>query len=392
MTESVPANSIRLPFSRPLLLLCAGILLATMVAAILCQNIIVDNLNSRGNQYGQALANLAGRQAIDATLNHDLVSLQVILSDIAENADVALATIHDVENNLLVQAGKPRTRRDADLLRSYTAPITLHRSIAGYVTVTIDFTNTQQVARQVYWLFGFMAALLIALALSALYFGRSWNTPLTITRPTIPIVDSPPKPEPAVVLPLEAVESLGRALPNIELVIQLHNLRELQGQLNSQAFRGLSQRLENNLRGVLALYAGQILQLSSDQIRIAFHDDEDGSGAFHGLCSAWLLRSLNQNAKGIQLRQSLLLRKRASDSTMLRNLPFELQDSDELNQILSTAQDGALLVDAQAIDSDQLAQRIETETTDYTDLLLLEGFLEPYQSLLSKQLTQLQRQ
>ena len=55
--------------------------------------------------YGQSLANLAAKRAVDATLNHDLVSLQVVLQDVVDNPRTLLASIHDVENNLLVQAG-----------------------------------------------------------------------------------------------------------------------------------------------------------------------------------------------------------------------------------------------------------------------------------------------
>jgi len=125
-------------FNFPLYTLCAGVLAITALAAGLTYWLLDRNERNWTYEYGQALANLSAHRALDSTLNHDLVSLQVILSDVAENPSVINATIHDVENNLLVQAGRRNANPGSNHFGNFSAPITLHNSIAGYVTITLD--------------------------------------------------------------------------------------------------------------------------------------------------------------------------------------------------------------------------------------------------------------
>ena len=88
--------------------------------------------------YGRTLAVLTAKSAIDATLNHDLVSLQVVLQDAALSRYVSLATIHDVENNLLVQAGDDPSLHLLKHLPTFSAAISFQKNIAGYVTVYLE--------------------------------------------------------------------------------------------------------------------------------------------------------------------------------------------------------------------------------------------------------------
>ena len=88
--------------------------------------------------YGRTLAVLTAKSAIDATLNHDLVSLQVVLQDTALSRYVSLATIHDVENKLLVQAGEDPSQHLLKHLPAFSAAISFQQNIAGYVTVYLD--------------------------------------------------------------------------------------------------------------------------------------------------------------------------------------------------------------------------------------------------------------
>lgn len=373
-----------LTFSRPLLLLCAGILLATIASAVICQYLIVESLHNRSAQYGQALANLAARQAIDATLNHDLVSLQVILSDIVENPDVAKATIHDVENNLLVQAGS--SRRSDIQRQDFTAPITLHNSIAGYVTVSLDLTSVAGIQHQLFWLFGFMAVLLIALTLCALYFGRSWNVPVTAPRRAIPIVDSPPSVEPAPA-------NIPRAFPRVELLVHFRNLRELAGQLDSKAFRQVSRRIEEQFRGILALYAGQLIQLDASTARLAFPDPQTHpDAAFQAICSARLLLTLNQHSQYFPLQMTALIIQRDSDSTILKNLQYQLAESEEFDYLLHHAAEGSLLIESRLIVDSEVARKVEQRPVDeFSDVVEIVALGESYQQLLNRQLEQLRR-
>ena len=145
--------------------LCLGLLVGLIAASALYSHQQQQLLESQDQDYGRALSTLAARQAVDATLNHDLVSLQVILRDIASNGRVVNATIHDVENRLLVQAGDSASPGSLGL-RNFSAPVTFHDSVAGHVTITL---NQQQHSRwpiinmSLLILLGFVALLLARL-------------------------------------------------------------------------------------------------------------------------------------------------------------------------------------------------------------------------------------
>ena len=128
-------------FIRSAAIVSAGLFISVALSIFWVHSFLDQQRQTYGHDYGQALANVAAYQAQEATLDHDLLSLQIILEDISKNPAVIGATIHDVENNLVVQGGhNPDTRRGLDaaqILGSYTAPITLHNSVAGYVTITM---------------------------------------------------------------------------------------------------------------------------------------------------------------------------------------------------------------------------------------------------------------
>lgn len=381
-----------LVFSYPLLGLCAGILLASIISAFISQRVIVSSLEARSAQYGQALADLAARQAMDATLNHDLVSLQVILSDIVDNPDVRSASIHDVENNLLVQAGD--VRRQGHIM-SFTAAIALHNSIAGYVAVSLDMSGDQSVRYQLYWLFGFMAVLLIALTLSALYFGRSWGVPLAMPRRAIPILRSPPRDEARK----EAEEETASAarppapsFPRVELILHFHNLRELRNQLDHRAFHRVSQRIEEQFRSLLALYQGQLIQLDGAEARLAFADSQGiATSAFQAVCAATLLLTLNARSKPFPLTVSALILQRDSDASILKNLQFNMAELDEYHEIFRNSAAGTLLLDSRLLDADLESKLQQQALDDFADLVEVQGLSEPYEQLMARQLAQLQQ-
>src|SRR5690606_18952723 len=100
--------------------------------------------NSEQNQreqighYGQVLANSAARQAVNATLQQDLVSLQAILLEVGQYPNVIGTTIHNVENKLLVQNGFKPNQEIIGKRYNFSAPIALHNNVAGYLEVSLD--------------------------------------------------------------------------------------------------------------------------------------------------------------------------------------------------------------------------------------------------------------
>jgi uncharacterized membrane protein affecting hemolysin expression len=123
-------------------------------------------------------------------LSHDLVSMQVTLKDIAKNPGVESATIHDLDNRLLVQAGEsPGLNQVVATHQNFTAPITLHDSVAGYVTVTLDIAPGPQ-EKRLWLLLGCIATLLIALACLVAHRQLTLLNPKNASPETIPLPNS----------------------------------------------------------------------------------------------------------------------------------------------------------------------------------------------------------
>lgn len=149
----------RLAFSLGALL----ILIVMMVA----QSAVTAKLNSEWQQrFGEALAGFAANAAVDAALNHDLVSLQVVLQDVAQSPRVALAQIHDVENNLLVQSGIGPSPHHLAQMPLYQTPISYQQSVIGTVSVYLE--RVVSPARPAPWQYALLALVLLSVVGSLL--------------------------------------------------------------------------------------------------------------------------------------------------------------------------------------------------------------------------------
>src|SRR5690606_35432993 len=113
------------------------------------------------NHYGQVLAQSAARQAVEATLNQDLISLQAILQEVAQYPRVVGASIRNLENQLLVQSGHNPHQNISGKRYQFTAPIALHNNIAGYLQITLELPRHS--AREQQFLFIWVCAVSLAL-------------------------------------------------------------------------------------------------------------------------------------------------------------------------------------------------------------------------------------
>ncbi len=380
----------------------AFIILLCMVAAVTTTSTFNAKVDQRDQQYGQALANVAARRAVQSTINLDLVSLQVILQEITENPSVTNATIHDVENNLLVQATSitQKNRRQAiSRQTNFTAPINVHDNITGYVTVSVDFTNENS-HQKIYGIFAFLALSLIILniALQKLLANIETKTSTSRTKASdnkLPIVDKLPQSEEKDLVQTSSILDQNKKNPRIELIIQFQNLRTLYGQLNHRSFRSVIQRIEIQLRDLMALYSGELTLINADVARVTFRSNELTEAAFNAICSAHLVTTLNQKPESIHLSLCCFIVKREPDASTLKHLAFNLFKQDTEFDILSELQDGNILIESELLANTHtpcLGSRIETsnENSPSANTALITNIKEPYCSLLEKQLAQLQ--
>lgn len=273
-----------------LALFCAGALLGLILTCLLIVPTASEHLSQAQKDYGQTLASLTARRVIDAFFNNDLVRLQVVLQDLISHPHVVQATIHDVENNLLVQAGEGRPPEDEHT--SWSASIVIHDSISGYVTVTVhNFEHSLAQAHGILW----VLALLLALALGfSLYHARAieWLTP---EKPEIEDNDAEDKSATAPAKD-QAEENLPEPVQEEEqvyAVIHIKNHEVLKQQLTSDIFRNTLAKLENIIGDVLALYSGREFYAQQNYYILKFRaNDAMNEAIFRATCSAFLIVEL----------------------------------------------------------------------------------------------------
>lgn len=286
-------------FIRSSIIISALVVLSSALTLFWVHNFLEQQRQTYGHNYGQALANVAAYQSQEATLDHDLLSLQIILQDIAKNPAVIGATIHDVENRLVVQGGhNPDIRRQLEreqVLGSYNAPITLQESVAGYVTVVLALPKKTDTALFVKLAMTPLLALGLVLWLLHNYVYRSASAVIAV-----PIVTSHQS---------DAQEQNDTTSHNehhsayiddnfndiypVKLHLKMHLLARLKQQLNGKNYKQMLSQFERQIRGVCSLYSGEMIFAGHSEIILRFNANSEADATFNALCSAKLLQSLS---------------------------------------------------------------------------------------------------
>ncbi|MGH1372693.1 MAG: hypothetical protein ACRBBW_11690 [Cellvibrionaceae bacterium] len=366
----------------PLFIISITALTCLALSASLLQQQHTQRLDLRTGHYGKALSSLAAKQATDATLNHDLVSLQVTVSDVARNPHVLSATIHDVENRLLVQAGESPNTGDYALRehQSFTAPITLHDSVAGYVTVSIDSQALYEQQDDT-WLLALLGLAGALLVLSVLNLRQ---------RPAG--VDPTPADHPHAAAP-QSPEATSSSAPDdiiIGLSIQCINWPTLKQQLSGTLKQQLTEDLERQLSGINTLYSGKVHAAQDDCVELHFTGDDVGNTTFRAICAAQLLlQMLQSGCAGIQLQYACAI-YRSDRSLALKQHIHNHRRQQQLQSTLKQHSANTLLLDGQDCATSQLLQRVQVQP-DLIDehWFVIEQLQPSYQGLLDKQALQL---
>lgn len=346
----------------PLAAACFGGLLALCLSLFLTLSAHNKIQQQFLSHYGNALSQMAAKQAVDAAFNHDLVRLQVILQDVIANPNTVLATIHDVENNLLVQAGESRFGTPEG--ERFTSPIVLHDSIAGYVSVTLETQSTSLGSQTT--VLGLIAGLLAVLLMwdmlrqKAIEFSPSKKA------------DKPSAKDEALEDHQVNLDS-DEHLPSVFSVVHIKNLDVLRQQLNGQNFRETIARLEKIMSDVMALYGGKKFVLVDNYYILTFKaTDSFGEALFRSACSAYLILELASIIDKIPLDLAALVSAQENDVTP-EKLPF-----------------AGLIVEASAAQDELINRRANFMDLGKNDgRKVIAGFKQPFQNLLEGQTKQL---
>lgn len=169
----------------PIVLRLASFILA-LVALVMLSFAWVFNLqvNQAMQQQAEALGESLKRQAADSARGHlavnDLLSLKVMLDNLAQNPLVAHVVIHGVDNRIIAEAGRrPQPGLfDADA-GVFSAPIAFQEVAAGQLQLALDMQAFRQPLTISLQNFGLLGLIVLVLTLFlSLREGRRLTTPL----------------------------------------------------------------------------------------------------------------------------------------------------------------------------------------------------------------------
>lgn len=320
-----------------------------MVLAIFCATALSHYYGQHKRQAtvrdragAEAAVAFLARQSLDKIVAGDRISLQLLAQQTLALPAVNGVTIQDVEGNPLAQTGNLQGGETA------SAPVVLHDSLAGSVTV-----NLHPGADVEFPWASLILALVFALPVSA---AAGLAAGQLLARRPIPVVASRPKPaqEPE---------------PSAGLYLRPVNWAQLGNQLSRAALDSLQAELRQRLEMLARIYAAKPLPGPLPGLGFGGPD-----AAFRALCCGLLLRELQQasRATGLQLAAAVV-----PLSAPELNLDGE--------QLL--AQPRGLALHPQLLQDPALTGRIEYHTTGWGAEVTR---LTPhYQQLLDNQLQQL---
>lgn len=123
---------------------CALLILSMCVFWLVTNQTIENILRQQADSLGNALARQTAILATELVLANDLISMNVLLSQLTRDTAISQAAILSIDDQVIAISGASLSAPDeaqsgsADLFGSYVAPIALQDSLAGYVRIHLD--------------------------------------------------------------------------------------------------------------------------------------------------------------------------------------------------------------------------------------------------------------
>lgn len=259
--------------------------LALIVLPILLSGIIIiwvsafqtrSGLEAQTFQYGNAMVDQLARTITEPMVQEDLLSLNVVLSDLLAKGNFTFASVYSADNRLLAQVGRNRNN-----LQTFTRDVVFQNASPGYVQLGLDLGGIDTRVRNLVGITAFVLAILIAaISLIVLRFGDLlyfwWSAPAR----NMPVADTDPDPAPPEIEDITGDVTV--------LVIKVRPTRQL-GANREKIGRALS------------LYRGEVEPTEGDDIVVKFSTHDQVLQAV--LCSKLVARilSLARGSKQVKL-------------------------------------------------------------------------------------------
>jgi uncharacterized membrane protein affecting hemolysin expression len=150
-------------------------------------------MEQQANALGQSLTTQTAASATELLVANDILSLNVLLSNLVRNPLVAHAAIYSVDNRVLAESGaRPKRNLLGDEEGLFSTPISFQEVIAGHLRISLDMQQFQQPMTISLQSMGVLGAILLALTLLlSLRLGRQLSVPLMQLRLWLRDPDNP---------------------------------------------------------------------------------------------------------------------------------------------------------------------------------------------------------
>ncbi|MCQ4315457.1 histidine kinase [Stutzerimonas zhaodongensis] len=137
-------------------------------------------MEQQADALGQSLITQTAASATDLLVANDILSLNVLLSNLVKNPLVAHAAIYSVDNRVLAESGaRPQRNLLGDEEGLFSTPISFQEVIAGHLRISLDMKQFQQPMTISLQSMGLLSLILLALTLTlSMRLGRQLSLPL----------------------------------------------------------------------------------------------------------------------------------------------------------------------------------------------------------------------
>lgn len=150
-------------------------------------------MQQQADALGQSLLTQTATSATELLVANDLLSLNVLLSNLVKNPLVAHAAIYSVDNRILAESGsRPQQNLLGEEPGLYSTPIAFQEVIAGHLRISLDMGQFQQPMTISLQNMGLLSLILLGLTLIlSLRLGRHISTPMLQLRVWLRDPDDP---------------------------------------------------------------------------------------------------------------------------------------------------------------------------------------------------------
>jgi uncharacterized membrane protein affecting hemolysin expression len=349
------------------LLISLPLIFSITLSVTLLSSLLLRDLENQANGFGQTSADLLAVSCQEYLLTNDLLSLNVLLSELVGEGYFNHASIYSADNRLLAESGTPDWSGD----QVYTAEIHYQDSIAGHLRLTLSQTERSKASARTLTTIVFCNLLLIAIVvllafrwgdriwflLEGLYNGEG-NSEIEL-------------PDPATETDHQSQVSDTDYRFSI-LVIRFKPAR-------------VARILKPSIVQAISLYNGEIIHQKDDEVTVYFGAKDDH--CFQAICTLLVIRCLaDGHAPGLALGAGIHCGSNPEKQDLIKKQAI----------YLASLGYGNLLTSATVFHDQQIRDRVKV--TEYhsslspdTKVFAIESLQDDYQRLIDRQAAQLNR-